>query len=42
MLDVSNNWDKMEFGDKVAMVWEIPVDFFRNLIIPPVEEVKYI
>lgn len=29
----------MDFSDKVTMVWEIPVDFFRNLIIPPVEEV---
>lgn len=38
MLNVSQNWNKMDFGDKITMVWEIPVDFFRNLIIPPVEE----
>ena len=38
-MSVKNNWDDMEFSDKLIYAWEIPVDFIREVVIPPTDEV---
>jgi hypothetical protein len=39
MLTASENWNEMEFSEKIIYIWEIPANFLRDLVIPPSDEV---
>ena len=41
LLSARDNWGEMEFADRITYLWEIPIDFLRDLTIPCTDEVFF-